>query len=111
MAAASASAPLRLLMAAPPDAPGAAAAWDDAVGCARDGGDVAVLLVGAGLSWADRPAALAEARGAGVALSLCSRSARDRRVDPLALPSVRWSSVTAWTGDLSPDARVWSAFP
>ena len=106
-----ASAPLRLLMAAGPDAPGAAQAWDRAVACARDGADVAVLLTGAGLAWASRPSALAGAHAAGVALALCSRSVRDRRVDPLSLPSVRWSSLAAWAGDLPAGARLWSAFP
>jgi hypothetical protein len=104
--------PVRLLLAAPPDAPGALAAFDRVVARARSGDDAAVLLSGAGLAWGARRGEIASARAAGVAVSLCSRSARDRKVDPLALPDgVRWSSLTTFVSTAPDGADLWSAFP
>jgi hypothetical protein len=106
------SRPVRLLMAAAPDGPGAAASWQRAVERARAGSDAGILLTGSGLGWAARTDAIAEAHAAGVSLALCSRSARDRKVDPLSLPpSVRWSSLTTWIADAPSLADHWCVFP
>jgi hypothetical protein len=103
---------VRLLMAAPPDAPGASPAWERVVERARAGGGAGILLTGSGLAWSARAGAIAAAHAAGVALALCSRSVRDRRIDPLAIPAaVRWSSLTSWIAEVPAGADVWSVFP
>ncbi len=48
---------------------------------------------------------------AGVHTSLCSRSARLRRVEPSTVPAtVTWSSLTNFLSDAGPDARLWTVF-
>ena len=48
----------------------------------------------------------------GADLSMCARSARLRKVDPVkVLSSVRWSSLTAFLRDLPAEGRLWSVFP
>ncbi len=103
--------PLYLLIAAPPTSPGVAATLADAEAAARAGTPVAILWTEAGLAYlaTDWPRRLA---AAGAALSMCARSARLRKVDPVrVLASVRWSSLTAFLRDLPADARLWSLFP
>lgn len=103
--------PLHLLVAAGPAAPGADATLADAEARARAGLAVHVLFTEAGLAYlaTDWPRRLA---AAGVALSMCARSARLRKVDPVkVLQSVRWSSLTAFLRDLPPDGALWSVFP
>jgi hypothetical protein len=44
-------------------------------------------------------------------MSLCSRSARGRRLDPAALPpAVLWSSLTNFLAPAGPDVRLWTVF-
>lgn len=103
--------PLYLLVAAGPGTPGADDTLADAEAGARAGLAVHVLWTEAGLAYlnTDWPRRLA---AAGVALSMCARSARLRKVDPVkVLSSVRWSSLTAFLRDLPPAARLWSVFP
>jgi hypothetical protein len=94
--------PVRLVVAAPPAAPGVAALLDRAVAEAARGADVRVLFTGDALAarWdgllpADVPA------------SACARSARDRGlpVPPGVLPS----SLVGFLRDAE-GARLWTAF-
>jgi hypothetical protein len=102
---------LHVLVAAPATAPGVEPTLEDVVARARAGHRVAVLFTEAGLelltgTWPARLAA------AGVATSMCARSARVRKVDPMTvLPTVRWSSLTAFLRDRPEGDRLWSVFP
>jgi hypothetical protein len=102
---------LFLLVAAGPSSPGADTTLADVEAAARGGAAVHVLFTEAGLAYlaTDWPHRLA---AAGASLSMCARSARLRKVDPVkVLASVRWSSLTAFLRDLPPAARLWSVFP
>jgi hypothetical protein len=71
-----------------------------------------VLLTGDGLAWLGDRAFLAACERGGVSIAICSRSGRDRKVDPAALPPrVRWSSLTTWFSELPPGAPFWAIFP
>ena len=103
--------PLHLLVAAGPGAPGADETLADAEAGARAGLAVHLLWTEAGLAYlaTDWPRRLATA---GADLSMCARSARLRKVDPVkVLSSVRWSSLTAFLRDLPAEGRLWSVFP
>jgi hypothetical protein len=105
------AAPLFLLVAAPPDAPGVGALLEEAEREARSGAAVRVIFTDEGLGllsgpWPPRLAAV------GVRATLCARSARARRVEPAGVPpTVLWSSLTTFLGDVPPSGRLWSAFP
>ena len=103
--------PLHLLVAAGPGAPGADETLADAEAGAHAGLAVHVLFTEAGLAYlaTDWPRRLATA---GADLSMCARSARLRKVDPVkVLSSVRWSSLTAVRRDLPAAGRPRSVFP
>lgn len=103
--------PLVVLVAAAPTAPGVERTLADAEAEAEAGTPVSILFTEAGLAALETlwPARLA---AAGATQSMCARSARARKVDPLkVLASVRWSSLTAFLRDLPPAARLWSVFP
>jgi hypothetical protein len=105
------SPPLRLLVAAAVARPGVERTLADAETEARDGGSVDVLFTEDGLDAArgEWPVRLA---AAGARTSLCARSARARKVDPVGLPrTLVWSSLTAFLRDLPPEARLWTLFP
>jgi hypothetical protein len=102
--------PLLLLVAAAPDAPGVPAILDRARADAAAGREVRVLLTGAALAAPSDPRWRA-LREAGAALSLCSRSARDRGLGPEAAPGVTWSSLVAFLRDRPPGSRLWGCFP
>jgi predicted peroxiredoxin len=103
--------PLQVLVAAGPFHPGVERTLLDAEAAARDGVRVGVFFTEAGLDvlgtpWPHR---LAEA---GASLSMCARSARLRKVDPVrVLADVRWSSLTAFVRDVPADASLWGLFP
>ncbi len=104
--------PIRILLLAPPSAPGADALLDRADAASEAGHEILVLLTGRGLAWKDEPrlARLTAARGADVAL--CSRSARDEGVDPASIPPfVRWSSLVAFFTGMETDAVLWGLLP
>jgi hypothetical protein len=103
--------PVRILVAAGVSRPGVARTLADAEGLAREGAPVSVLFTEDGLDALEGewPARLA---AAGARTSLCARSARARKVNPVGLPqTVLWSSLTAFLRDIEPDARVWTLFP
>lgn len=103
--------PLHVLLAAPPDAPGVEPTLVGLEGVAAAGTPAHLLVTEGGLlllptPWPARLAA------AGVRLSMCARSARLRKVDPLKVPHrVAWSSLTSFVRDLPEDARLWVLFP
>ena len=108
--------PLRLLVAAGPDAPGVSQLLVEACAAALGGGRVSVFFTDAGLDVLGASTPGSEGIGglerAGARLSLCARSARSRGLEPARLPStVLWSSLTSFLRDLEPEARLWSAFP
>jgi len=100
-----------ILVAARVLAPGVKRTFADAERLAREGTPVSVLFTEDGLdalasAWPARLAA------AGARTSLCARSARARKVNPVGLPpTVLWSSLTAFLRDVGPDARLWTLFP
>ena len=103
--------PLRLLLAAGPGAPGVAELLADATSRARAGGSVRILLTEAGLAHlsTDGPPRWT---AAGVPVTLCARSARANKLDPMKVPSVvAWSSVTSFLLEAAAGATVWTAFP
>lgn len=103
--------PLRLLVAAPPSAPGVTDLLREAEREGAAGRDVRVLFTDRGLEAlaTEWPARLASS---GAKTTLCARSARARKIDPLAVPAtVLWSSVASFLGEAPEGARVWSAFP
>jgi hypothetical protein len=105
------AAPLFLLVAAAEASPGVEALLSDAEREARAGGAVRVIFTDEGLRVLEGPwpARLAEA---GVRTTLCARSARARRVEPLGVPAtVLWSSLTTFLADVPRGSRLWSAFP
>ena len=78
----------------------------------REGHALEILLVDRGLGWRDsgRLARLAASPRVGVAL--CSRSARDERVDPEALPAwIRWSSLVSWFREHAAMGPLWGVLP
>jgi hypothetical protein len=76
------------IVAAPPEAPGVAAAG-------RAG--ARLLFTGAGLAWLTDLARLRALVADGADLALCSRSARDAGLTAETTPpAVRWSSVATW---------------
>lgn len=102
--------PVRLIVAAGQEAPSAAALLAEAISAAAQGASVSVLFSEGGLEFlaSEWPRML---EGAGVRMSLCSRSARGRRVEPATLPTtVLWSSLTNFLLDTDPDARLWTVF-
>lgn len=97
-------------MAAGPESPAAGALLAEALETARGGTAVSVLFSEAGLGFlsGDWPKTL---EGAGIPMSLCSRSARGRRLDPATLPpTVLWSSLTNFLVPTGPDVRLWTVF-
>jgi hypothetical protein len=88
------------VLAAPPDAPGAAALLARVRAEASRGADVAVLLTGGAIADGDVPPDVGGAR-----VSACARSARDRGVaiPPALLPS----SLVAFFRDVPEGARLW----
>ena len=106
------SPPLGLMLAAGPDAPGAAALLARARCEAREGRELRILLSGDGLAWAADPRLAAADSGADVAV--CSRNARVAGWTADTTPAgVRWSSVATWLAEL-PSARpgsLWAALP
>ena len=103
--------PVRLLLAAGPARPGVASLVEAAIAEARAGADVSVLFSEEGLDGLIGPF-VGRLRAAGIATSLCARSARERRMEPATLPSdVRWSSLTAFLAEGPADARLWTALP
>ena len=106
-----ARAPLRLIVAASTTSAGVPECLAEAESLGLSGGDAHVLLTEEGLDllrtpWAGR---LDAAR---VATSICTRSARARRLDPERTPpSARWSSLTSFLAATPEGARVWTAFP
>ena len=108
---AAAAAPLWLLVAAPPSAPGVDACLKEAERAARGGTRVHVLFTEDGLEVLATPWA-ARLFDAGAATSLCARSARARRVDAATTPRpVAWSSQTSFVAAVPPGARMWTLFP
>jgi hypothetical protein len=102
--------PLLFVVAAGPDAPGAAEALERAALEARRERTVRGILTGAGVAWMGDPR-LRTLVEAGVDLSLCSRSAAEQG---LALGStaagVRWSSLVAFLRGAGDDP-LWGIFP
>ena len=78
--------PLRLLLAAPPTAPGVGPLLEAARAVAAEGGAVAVFFTDAGLAGLS-DASVAPLDDAGMRLSLCARSARARGLDPARVPA------------------------
>lgn len=103
--------PLSVIVAAPAEAPGVADLFEAAVAEARAGAPVRMILTDLGLAvltttWPER------LLGAGVDVSICSRSAREKAILPATVPpSVHWSSLTAFLRDEVSVQRLWSAFP
>jgi hypothetical protein len=86
--------PVDWIVAARPDAPGAA----EALAAPRR-----VLFTGLGLTWLERAPLLAPLLAAGADLALCSASARDWGLTAEHTPpGVRWSSVATWMAELGP---------
>lgn len=103
--------PLHVLVAAAPSRPGVEATLSDLERVAREGAAVEVLFSEDGLAAlaTDWPARLA---AAGAKTSLCARSARARRVDPVRVPDVvRWSSLTTFSRGVAEGATLWTLFP
>jgi hypothetical protein len=100
--------PVRLLLASASLA--AEHLFGEAIAEAARGAQVSILFSEGGLDLLKpgRCAALPDAR---VPMSICSRSARLRRVSPESLPSfLAWSSLTSFLSDAGPDARLWAVF-
>jgi hypothetical protein len=103
-------APLLVLVAAGPAAPGAADVLERAAAELRSGRPVEVLLTADGLAWG-ADARLAALRRAGADAGVCSASARDRGWTAERTPgSLRWSSVTAFLRDVAAK-DLWTVFP
>lgn len=89
----------RLLLAGPPEAPGAPELVARAhAAAARVGAELSVLVTGAGLRWLEAEA-LRRLERTRTQVAVCSRSARDHGLDPTSCP-VAWSSLTAWFRDM-----------
>jgi hypothetical protein len=105
------AAPVWLIVAAGPEVPGVDACLAEAERSARAGAGARVLFTEDGLAClaGEWPARLA---AAGAATTLCTRSARARRVAPESVPaSVPWSSLTTFLASVPDGARLWTAFP
>lgn len=103
--------PLSILVSAAPDAPGADALLARAGERLADGVAVDLLLTGAGLAWLG-DARLERLAAGGARVALCSRSARERGLDPEAIPTwVRWSSLLAFLGALRSPSGLWGLLP
>ena len=104
------SSPLAVLLAAGPEAPGAAATLARATEAAAAGRIVRVLLSAEGLAWAADGARLA-----GIAdVAVCSQNAREAGWTAAATPEgIRWSSVATWLAELDADGRaaLWTVLP
>lgn len=104
--------PLRLLLLAAPGAPGAEALLERAEAVRAAGRHLDVLLAGPGLGWTHEAALARLAASPGVSVGLCSRSARDRGVDPDTLPDwLRWTSLVAFFTALEPSGDLWGLLP
>ena len=108
---AAAAAPLWLLVAAPATAPGVDACLKEAERAAGAGVRVHVLWSEDGLQAISTPWP-ARLFAAGAATSVCSRSARARRLDPAGVArTVLWSSLTSFLSAMPAGARLWTLFP
>lgn len=99
-----------MIVAARTSAAGAESLLAEALGASACGARVSILFSDGGLEFLDGgwPERLADA---GVDAMLCARSARERGVEPAAIPaSVRWSSLTNFLADAGPDVRLWTVF-
>lgn len=106
------SAPLAILLAAPPGAPGASAVAARLATAAAAGRNVRVLLSAGGLAWThgDHRDVLAHASD----VAVCSRNAREVGWTAEATPEgVRWSSVATWLAELDAQGRaaLWAVLP
>lgn len=102
--------PPDLLLAAPPDAPGARQLLDAWVRCATGRSGARLLLVGGGLAWA-ADGGLARAV-AGGDVAVCTRNANDAGWRLETAPAgIRWSSVALWLVERQGDAALWVALP
>lgn len=104
--------PLRILVLAPPDAPGAEPLLARARAARDAGRPLEILLSGRGLAWTHSAALARLAQGQGVGVGLCSRSAREHGVDPASIPPwIRWTSLVAFFTHLEPDAELLGLLP
>jgi thiamine pyrophosphate-dependent acetolactate synthase large subunit-like protein len=104
--------PLDLLLAGAPGAPGADVLFERVRRAREAGAALRVILTGQGVRWAGDERLERLARGTGVPVALCSRSAREQGVAPDALPAwIRWSSLTTWISEGRAGGRLWGLFP
>ena len=104
--------PFHLILAAPPEAPGARALVHRAAAEAASGRGWRVLLTGQGLQWATRDGASAPLRSGGAEVVLCSKSAREQGIDPEVLPLwIRWSSLVSWLSATPATDELWTCLP
>ena len=108
----STAAPLAVLLAAPPEAPGAGAVMARLREAAEAGRAVRVILSAGGLAWA------AEAHRAALAalpdVAVCSLNAREAGWTADTTPAgIRWSSVATWLAELDAAGRaaLWTVLP
>ena len=102
-----ANAPVYLLLAAGPEAPGQAAVWAQA---AATGRPLRILLTAEGLAWATPPHRAALPDDAD--LAVCSQQARDAGWRASDAPEgVRWSSVATWLAERDPAGPLWTVWP
>ena len=104
--------PVRLLLLAPPTAPGGEPLLARARVAHEAGRAVEILLTGRGLEWRGDGDLERLAGQEGVGVGLCSRSARDHGLRPDVIPEwIRWTSLVAWFTALEPDAELWGLLP
>jgi hypothetical protein len=102
---------LHVLVAAALSRPGVEQVLLDAESEARAGARVEVLFTDDGLATLQSPWP-ARLVAVGAKTSLCARSARARKMNPLAIPAtVRWSSLTVFVSGVAEGACLWTAFP
>lgn len=104
--------PLAVMLAAPPEAPGARAVMARVAEAVGSGRRVRVILSAAGLAWAERPHL--DALQALPDVAVCSRNAREAGWTAESTPEgLAWSSVATWLAELDADGRaaLWTVLP
>ncbi len=104
--------PLAVMLAAPPEAPGARAVMARVAEAVGSGRRVRVILSAAGLAWAEGPD-LARLQAL-PDVAVCSRNAREAGWTAESTPEgVAWSSIATWLAELDADGRaaLWTVLP
>lgn len=106
------NAPLIVLLAAGPTAPGAEAVLTESLARAAAGQPVEILLSHAGLQWAGDPRLEQIRKAPGTRVGVCSRQASAAGWTLAEAPAgIGWTALIAWIREARAADAVWTVLP